>query len=133
MAMRGMNSMAELADMFDVHPDYMPRKVREGRWTLDDLDVISTIFDVSISALVSGKGLSRRAAPFEEVPGKKRLFEITFTLEGGQEMTCLEEAATSGEAITSITGVWGPPEQITGINAREKHYFQVHIPSLGGL
>jgi len=128
MGLRGMNSMSELAELLDVHPEYMPRKVREGRWTLEDLDVLSEIFEVTPAALVSGENLAQRPT----FPGKQRLFEVIFTLEGGAKLVCLEEAGSSGDAIKSITGVWAPPEEVTNISTKEKRYFQVHIPSLEG-
>jgi hypothetical protein len=128
MAKNHVTSMSELAGMLDVNPEYMPRKVREGRWTLDDLDTLSRIFDVTPAALVSGGDFTKRSR--KAAVEAQKLFEVTFALEGGTKLVCLEEAATSGEAIRSITGVWQPPKEVTNISAKEKQYFQVHIPSI---
>jgi hypothetical protein len=130
MRLRGMSSMSELAELLDMNPEYMPRKVREGRWLLEDLDALSAIFGVTVSAIVSGEDLAKR--PYAPGPEKQKLFEVTFSLEGGAKLVCLEEAASSGDAIKSITGVWAPPEEVTNISTKEKRYFQVHIPSLEG-
>ena len=128
MRMKGMRNMAELAELLQVHPEYMPRKVREGRWTLEDLDMLGEIFEVTPAALVSGEDLTRLLPR----PEKQRLFEVVFTLSGGDKLTCLEEAASSGDAIKSIIGVWASPEEITSTSTKEKKYFRVHIPSLEG-
>lgn len=62
--------------------------------------------------------------------GKKPIWEVTFRLEDGSEMTCLEEANSGDEAYDQITSVWGPPARILTFNVSRKSYFQIHIPSL---
>ncbi|MER6605819.1 helix-turn-helix transcriptional regulator [Streptomyces sp. NPDC000927] len=39
-------SMHALADRIHVSRDYMPRKINEGRWKLEELDAMSDIFNV---------------------------------------------------------------------------------------
>lgn len=62
--------------------------------------------------------------------GRKPLWEVTFRLEDGSEMSCLEEANSGDEAFDQITSVWGPPSPIVTFRVGQKRYFQVHIPSL---
>ncbi|MFE0472740.1 hypothetical protein ACFW2V_14095 [Streptomyces sp. NPDC058947] len=61
---------------------------------------------------------------------RKPLWEVTFRLENGSEMTCLEEADSGDEAFDQITSVWGPPSPIVTFQVSRKSYFQIHIPSL---
>jgi hypothetical protein len=58
------------------------------------------------------------------------IWEVTFRLEDGTEMTCLEEATTGDEAYDQITSVWGPPSPILTFRVSRKNYFQIHLPSL---
>lgn len=60
------------------------------------------------------------------------LWEVTFRLENGSTMTCLEEAASGDEAYDQITSVWGPPSPIVTFAVSRKNYFQIHAPSLTG-
>lgn len=62
--------------------------------------------------------------------GKKPIWEITFRLEDGSEMACLEEANSGDEAYDQITSVWGPPARILTFSVSQKKYFQINIPSL---
>lgn len=59
-----------------------------------------------------------------------KIWEISFRLEDGSTLTCLEEAATGDIAYEQITSVWGPPSPILTFSVSEKKYFQIHIPSL---
>lgn len=61
---------------------------------------------------------------------RQPIWEITFRLEDGTELTCLEEAATGDQAFEQITSVWGPPSPIVTFSVSRKQYFQIHIPSL---
>jgi hypothetical protein len=61
---------------------------------------------------------------------RKPIWEVTFRLEDGTEMSCLEEANSGDEAYDQITSVWGPPSPIVTFRVSQKRYFQVHIPSL---
>ena len=58
------------------------------------------------------------------------IWEVTFRLEDGTEMTCLEEANSGDQAYDQITSVWGPPSPIVTFSVSRKNYFQIHIPSL---
>jgi hypothetical protein len=126
MAQRGMRT-ADLASLMGIARDYAPRKLLHGRWDLDDLDEMSGIFKVSVADIVSGDAVRALPAP---PPGQGRLYEITFDMEDGTSLTCLEQADSSGEAIQSITSVWRPGSEITNITTKEKWYFSVNIPSL---
>jgi len=45
---------AELAARMGVSASYLPRKINEGRWTVDELDLLSEIFDLEPADLVRG-------------------------------------------------------------------------------
>lgn len=126
MAQRGMRT-AELATLMGVEKGYAPRKLLHGRWTLDDLDALSTIFKVSVGDLVTGEAVKTFPAP---PPGHGRLYEITFDMADGTSLTCLEQAESSAAGIQSITTVWRPGSEIVNITTKEKGYFSVNIPSL---
>jgi hypothetical protein len=64
------------------------------------------------------------------VTGCKPLWEVTFRLEDGSELSCLEEANSGDEAVEQITSAWGPPSPILTFSVSQKRYFQIHIPSL---
>lgn len=61
---------------------------------------------------------------------RQPIWEVTFRLEDGTIMSCLEEAVTGDQAFEQITSVWGPPSPILTFSVSQKHYFQIHIPSL---
>lgn len=61
---------------------------------------------------------------------KNKIWELTFQLEDGSILTCLEEAPSGDIAFDQITSVWGPPSPILTFTVSEKRYFQIHIPSL---
>lgn len=61
---------------------------------------------------------------------RKPIWELTFRLEDGSTLTCLEEATSGDEAFEQITSVWGPPSPIVTFSVSKKAYFQIHIPSL---
>jgi hypothetical protein len=126
MAQRNMRT-AELAALMGVERGYAPRKLLHGRWTLDDLDVLSTIFKVPVGDIVSGEAVKTIPTP---PPGHGRLYEITFDMVDGVSLTCLEQADSSGAAIQSITSVWRPGSEIANVTTKEKWYFSVNIPSL---
>lgn len=62
--------------------------------------------------------------------GSEPVWELTFHLEDGSELTCLEEARSGAEAYHQITSAWGPPSPIINFDVTRKRYFQIHIPSL---
>ena len=59
-----------------------------------------------------------------------KIWEIAFVLENGQTLICLEEANSGQAAYESIMSVWGPPSPIVTFSVAERHFFQIHIPSL---
>lgn len=120
----GMHNTTRLADLLGRSRSYMSRKLLGSRWTLEDLDELSRIFGVSPADLVSGDAAT--GFPRPRTAGQVRLFEVTFDLSDGRRMSCLEAAASSGEAISSITSVWNPMCEITGVSTREKNYFSVN-------
>lgn len=62
--------------------------------------------------------------------GRKPIFEVTFQLEDGSTLSCLEEADSGDEAYMQITSVWKPFSPIVTFSVSQKRYFQIHIPSL---
>lgn len=44
----------ELARYLNRAPDYLRRKIKEGRWTLDDIDSLATLFEVQPYEIVRG-------------------------------------------------------------------------------
>lgn len=50
---RGMRN-ADLADRLKVSHSYMPRKISESRWTVDELDILAEIFHLDPADFVRG-------------------------------------------------------------------------------
>lgn len=50
---RGMNN-TQLADLLGVSKSYMPRKISEARWTVDELDSLADIFQLEPADFVRG-------------------------------------------------------------------------------
>ncbi|MBD3004866.1 hypothetical protein [Streptomyces sp. 5-10] len=47
-------SLAELADHLKVSRDYMPTKMRDGRWKFEELDAMAELFEVHAGDLLHG-------------------------------------------------------------------------------
>lgn len=50
---KGMKNQ-ELATHMGVSSSYLPRKINEGRWTVDELDVLAQIFNLEPADFVRG-------------------------------------------------------------------------------
>lgn len=123
MRAHGMTDPAALAERMGIAPDYMPNKVRDMRWTMEDLDRLAEIFQVDPADIVSNK---RRRIPPQGDRGKN-LYAVTFELADDTMMTCLEAADSAREAIFSITSVWDPMAEVVGVSAEQVNYFSVNL------
>ena len=56
-----------------------------------------------------------------------KVYVITFSFENFQDLTCIEKAESSGEALRSITSVWQPPAEITNVAIKPVELFQLNI------
>jgi hypothetical protein len=121
----GMTNTTRLADLLGHTRSYMSRKLLSSRWSLEDLDALARIFNVTPADLVSGDAAGPASRPRR--PGGVRLFEVTFELADGERMTCLEAAEDAAGAVNSITSVWRPMGEIVNVTTREKHYFSVNM------
>lgn len=125
MRAKGMTNMTMLADAMGVAREYMPNKMRDSRWTMEDIDRLTEIFNVEPAAIISGTGSvtgwnAARSA-------QRRAYEITFHLEDGETRKCLEVAGSAREGVNAITSSWDPGIAIKQITTEEKDYFSVHI------
>lgn len=56
-----------------------------------------------------------------------KTFVITFSFENFQNLTCIEQAQTSGEALRSIMSVWQPPAEITDVKITPVELISVNL------
>ena len=112
-----------LADRMGIASHYMPNKMRDMRWTMEDLDRLAEIFKVDAADIVSNK--RRRIPP--QGDRRKNLYAVTFEPADDTMMTCLEAADSAREAIFSITSVWDPMAEVVGVSAEQVEYFSVNL------
>lgn len=128
-------NLRELAYEIDVSVEYLPRKIREDRWSVDDIDMLAEVFDVSCCELITGE-----PAPEPETllstwesthEGPTTVFEIAFELEDGSDVKCLAIGADNANAaINTVLSRWTPEHPIVNMGVTSKEYHSVQLAPL---
>lgn len=130
----GFRSAGELAEAMGVSSEYMPRKLNEGRWSVDDVDQLAEVFGVTPSEIITGKSSRETAlSAWDSLAesGPVPVFEIVFELEQGPDITCLALGlSTANEAISSVLSRWTPEHPIVNMGVTAKKYELLHLAPL---